>query len=229
MRRVAQFILLAGGLFFFGSLTWAQSVRGSLGIFQLGYLNAPQAGMAAQSFAPDWFPRLNDHFVYSGAEGWFRMNRIMLGVSASALNARTVSARQTRLQRVGGLGQIKAGYVLFDNRRWLLYSAIGQGFSSAMVTLQQPDNDPITWMLSSHTTDFSIQIQKRFAAKNSPKTNKIRGLWMGLRLGYLASAKSALWQTIPDASPPVIKPAYALNGFYATLTLGGGRFQYKTP
>ncbi|RRB17969.1 hypothetical protein EHT87_06760 [Larkinella knui] len=205
----------------------AQSVRGSFGFFQLGYFNAPQSGAVAQTFAPDWFPHLNDHFIYSGAEGWLRRNRFMAGLSASALTARSVSVQQTRVERVTGMGQLKISYVLFDNRRWLLYSAVGRGISSSLITVHQNGSEPVIWMLPTHSTDLSLHMNRLLVSERSAEPTAVRGLWLGLRIGYVVSAKSAHWQQIPEGQPTQFKPEYALNGLYFTLTIGGGGFQYS--
>ncbi|MFC5412468.1 hypothetical protein ACFPMF_24300 [Larkinella bovis] len=227
MKRIIFFSVLLVTFLFGGSRVYPQAVRGHLVYFQMGYLNAPQAGPVAQTFAPDWFPRLNDHFIYSGGEGWLRFNRLMAGLAATALTAHPVSAQQTRVDRVGGIGQLKLGYVLFDNRQWLCYSSVGQGFSSVMLTVNSAGSKPVTWMLPSHTTDVSVHLHTLLARPRPADEKTAQGLGLGLHLGYVISARSSLWQQIPDGNLLQLKPTYAMNGFYVTLTIGGSRFQYS--
>ncbi|RRA99991.1 hypothetical protein [Larkinella rosea] len=226
MRRISLLYFSAALLLACQTIAPAQSVRGSFGFFQLGYLNAPKSGNVARTFAPDWFPSLNDHFIYSGAEGWLRRNRLMAGLSASALTARSISVQQTRVERAAGIGQIKLGYVLFDTRRWVCYSAIGQGISSSLITIHQDGFQPHIAVLSSHSTDLSLHLNRLLVPDPSVGPEETKGFWLGLRIGYVASSKSAHWQQLPDGQPNQVKPEYALNGFYVTLTVGGGGFHY---
>ncbi|WP_421826958.1 hypothetical protein [Larkinella sp.] len=226
MKRITSVGIMLGLLLVGCAGASAQTVRGSIGFFQMGYLNAPQSGVVAQAFAPDWFPTLHNHFIYSGGEGWLRRNRLMAGFSASALTARSISVQQTRVERVAGLGQLKLGYVLFDNRRYLLYSSFSQGFSSSVISINQSGSEPVVWMLPSHSTDLAVHFNHLIARNPSDNPDEVRGLWLGLRVGYLVSSKSAHWVQIPEGVQHQFKPTYALNGLYGNLSIGGGRFRY---
>lgn len=208
-----------------GGRARTQPVRGSMGFFQMGYINAPQSGAIAQTFVADAFPQLNDFHLYTGGEGWVRIDRFMLGLSASALMTRSTSWQQTHLDRMASLGQFKLGYVLLDNRQWLLFPSFGQGIATSGITLEPASEPARTWVLTNNTMDLALNINK-LVVHDQASEHQTKGFWLGIRLGYLVSTKSSLWQELSGAYNYQLKPAYGLNGFYATLAIGGGKFRY---
>ncbi|GAA4417425.1 hypothetical protein GCM10023187_49810 [Nibrella viscosa] len=206
----------------------AQLTVGGAGFFRTGYINLRNAGVTAGRFATTGFPAMGDGFALAGGEGYYRYNRVIVGLGVMAMQSRTTRLGDVAIERTASAGTAKLGWIIHEGKRWFMYPAVGPGLSTLSLTRHEPGQYITIRHLFSYATDVSLNADLKL--RNwSGNRERFSGLMLGLRAGYLVSPGSAQWKSNTDLGQMASLPTYATNGFYIAVTVGGGRFGVRRP
>ncbi|GAA4453143.1 hypothetical protein GCM10023189_17770 [Nibrella saemangeumensis] len=207
---------------------FAQTTVGGAGFFRTGYMNLRDAGATARHFAPNGSPAMGDGFALAGAEGYYRHNRVIVGLGIMAMQTRTTRFADQAIERTASTGTVKLGYIIHEGKRWFVYPAIGPGLSTLSLTRHEPNRTVTIRHLFSYATDVSLNADLKLTNWSCEREH-YSGLMLGLRAGYLVSPGSAQWKSSSDLGQMASLPTYATNGFYVAVSVGGGRFGLRKP
>jgi hypothetical protein len=163
-----------------------------------------------------------------GGGGYFCIGNLLLGGGGAWLSTTQTHNADNSVTFKGGYGSFMIGYAIPTDKRSIFYPAIGIGGGGFDLIIKQ----------KSPSTNFSQQINAPNGTLNAGAGGWLlnaqlgyqrffggkgrEGFSIGLKAGYKFSPT---WVVSLNDAPMDNAPAINMNGFYATLTLGGGSLE----
>lgn len=207
---------------------WCQSVRGGAGFLYAGQSVWPGAASAMYD-ASQPAPRLaNDRYVLIGAEAYYRRDRWLLGINASALANKRVDdpAAQTTIESSASNVHLWVGWVAWQTRRTKLYPSLGPGINSMNVNRTAANGTTTIYVLDGFATDLGLTLDW-FVLKADTELTLHAGTLLSLRAGYRLTTASAEWHSDHTGPARLAPSRFSPHGFYVTLGIGGGGFRSR--
>jgi hypothetical protein len=220
---MAYLLLLLGP-----AAAWCQSVQGGAGFLYAGQSVWPGAASAIYE-ASSPAPRLaNDRYVLIGAEAYYRRNRWLVGINASALaNKRADDAvTQTTIESSASNVHLWAGWVAWQTKRAKLYPFLGPGINSINVNSTAANGTTTIYVLDGFATDLGLTLDW-FVLKADTEPTLHAGTLLSLRAGYRLTTASAEWHNDQAGPSRLVPSRFSPHGFYVTLGIGGGGFRSR--
>ncbi|MBO0935814.1 hypothetical protein J2I47_04570 [Fibrella sp. HMF5335] len=206
----------------------SQSVWGGAGFLFGGQSVWPGSASAMHQLNPAIRSAGNDGYPMVGAEAYIRVNRWLIGATASSLTNKPLSAAgaQPRLESSASNAHLWVGWVAWQSRRTKLYPSVGPGYNSLNVNAIQTDGTVETSVLDGFATDLGLTVDWHIVSTgNDPLL--LAGPLLSLRVGYRLTTASATWHGDRPMSTTLVASRYSPHGFYITLGIGGGGFRRK--
>lgn len=166
----------------------------------------------------------SDRYTVLGANAYYRADRWLFGVDASALVNTSLPAASVEYSASSAYGWI--GWIVWENNRFTVYPSVGPGYNSLAITQTSYSTETKTRTLTGFSTDLGVTLSG-FVFKSAITPPLSAGTLISVRAGYRFTNASSRWQgdqiggPVPDANP------YAAHGFYLTLGIGGGGFRRR--
>jgi hypothetical protein len=161
-----------------------------------------------------------------GGGGYFVINNFMIGGGGSWLADSRRKNPGSSQHLKGGYGCFSIGYLIYSGKRSLFYPTIGLGGggydmivskNSSSPDFTQQLNTP-SGTLSANAGGWMSNIQLNYQCFFSKAGTE--GFFIGLRAGYKYSPYD--WSVGIDNNKLNNAPGINMNGFYASIILGGG-------
>jgi hypothetical protein len=218
-------IILCLITFFFTINLIAQNTKGWAGFFKIGYANIAKTGTTLDEIAPEGISGFTNNFVTLGAEGYYRHNCFFFGLDGNLGFQNAHKPANVGAEGFYGSGFFKVGMNLFEEDNYWIYPSIGTGTSFLMMTTYDKVGDK-TGNFRNKTLfnpSFDFGLNADFLLNKTPESGKFDSWILGVRTGYRASFENSNWRDT-DGNKINGLPTYANNGFYVSLTIGGGGF-----
>lgn len=203
----------------------AQSIKGGAGFLKLGYANMSKAGSTLDKIAPEGIKGFTNDFVTIGAEGYYRHNCFIFALDCNMGAQKAIKPVNSGAEAFYGAGLLKIGMVVSQEDNYWIYPSIGAGSSFLVMTtydkVGSKTENISNKALFNPTFDFGLNAD--FLLNKTPESGKFGSWILGVRTGYRASFENSNWRDT-DGNKINGLPAYANNGFYVSLTIGGGGF-----
>jgi hypothetical protein len=206
---------------------YAQEMAGIAIFSKIGYTSLPGSSSTLTNIAPHG-STVNNNSTAFGAEGYFRINKVILVLDGNMAiqNAESADANKARIFQC--VAYTKVGRIILDKTHYWIYPSLGLGVASIDINTYNNENDEVTNLknkvLSSPSFDFGFNAD--FIA-NKIMNREGYGAWLlGLRTGYRVSIKNCGWRD-NDGNKLSNMPSYTYKGFYVMVTIGGGVFVRK--
>lgn len=191
--------------------------------FSLEQLNLDKMN---STLSANGFEKLNPLTFSYGGGGAFCVSNFVIGGGGAWLAGSRVRNTDRSLNIKGGYGYFSLGYILFSGRRYVLYPSLGIGGGGYSMIISKKDtlhgfseqlNSPsgmVTADAGGWMTNVQLSYQYFF---NNAGT---QGFFIGIRAGYKYSPSG--WKISVNDNELSGAPTMNMNGFYATIILGGG-------
>jgi len=236
MNKISFTLLLMA---FLASSVIAQNAdhvnRGGLGFVKLG-LGFGTPGDLNDDLATTFGQNadIKGNAIDIGAGGFLLFSkRILVGVEGFGYFHPKKDIGESSAKLTGGGGELKLGFALLNNNKFLGFPYLGLGFGGNRVEITNRDGDKRTFGTE---TNIPVNFEERLRAKYAildlgislfkipaPDTD---GISIGGHIGYRTSLGKDTWQM--DNDDDVIGANdMGISTFYIKLSIGGGGFFYK--
>jgi hypothetical protein len=224
--QTARFIVFA--LLLIPLTNSAQSIRGGAGFLFGGQSVWPGSANAVQQQSGSLGLTGTNQYALFGAETYFRSNRWLFGINASALVNKPIAVvgTQPRIESSASNAHLWVGWVAWQSKRAKLYPSLGPGINSFNINSTKSGRTPTTMTLDGFSTDFALTFDW---LTTKPLIDQIlmAGPMLSMRVGYRLTTGSAEWHS-DSTTPTIVSPnRYVPRGFYITLGVGGGGFRQR--
>jgi hypothetical protein len=219
-------------LLIFSSLTpvLSQKYIGGAGGINIGAIHFDPSGF--NQFLPQDYPQLTGDFLSLGGDGYFMYENIIIGGSGHGLYGDEIRFNQQKANIGGGMGFFQIGYDFLHKEHLKFYPLIGLGGGGMTMTFStvgnQPKNDVVQGNADGNylQTDISwgsfmidLGIGFDFFPETEGGGSSPR---LGIRAGYQFTPSNVDFRYA--GGPITGATAYALNGYYFRIIMGGGGF-----
>ncbi len=226
--QTARFIVFA--LLLIPFTNSAQSIRGGAGFLFGGQSVWPGSANAVQQQSGSLGLTGTNQYALFGAETYFRSNRWLFGINASALVNKPVAVvgTQPRVESSASNAHLWVGWVAWQSKRAKLYPSLGPGINSFNINSTRTSSTMTTMTLDGFSTDFNLTFDW-LTIKPHIDPTLMAGPMLSIRAGYRLTTGSAEWHGDGHSTTPTtLSPnRYAPHGFYLTLGVGGGGFRQR--
>ena len=160
-----------------------------------------------------------------GGGGLFSINNFLLGGGGASLNSQNVYNETNAINLKGGYGFFNFGYIVYSGKRSVLYPAIGLGAGGYSLSIRKknlPGN--FTQQLNTPEGMVTTEVSGRMLNLELNYLLFLRkektGFYLGFKAGYKYSPQS--WETKLVHASLTNSPNMNMNGFYASILIGGG-------
>lgn len=165
-------------------------------------------------------------YMSFGGAGYFVIRNVLLGGGGASLDSYQVAGDSTLTEIGGGYGFVSVGYVFATGRRAIFYPNIGMGGGGFTAQLGKTGatQDFTQQLLSPHgrfqagAGGYFVNVQLAWQTMVGTETRS--GWSIGLKAGYRFGALG--WQTHVNGNRGINSPRMNMNGFYASIIIGGG-------
>jgi hypothetical protein len=176
--------------------------------------------------AANGYGAISSNQLSLGGGGNFALKSFLIGGEGAGFVGSSTSSALNAIDFDGGYGFLNAGYVIPAGKKWLLYPMLGAGAGGYSILIRQKNpnsnfSDQISTpnggtLMEAGGLLFNAQLgcQYFFCGKNT------QGFFVGLKSGYRFSPTA--WKLRVSGTEMAGAPEINMNGFYATLILGGG-------
>lgn len=215
------------------SASMAQDLRmGGSGGFYMGYKTMDVDGF--NQFAPTGSSFGND-VIQIGGDGYFVLNNFILGggghYNRGDRFSSSLNGNDYTFELDGGGGFFQVGYIVFERNNLYVFPLAGLSFEAmgltqafaGDLTLEDPSN--LNLDNSASISSFNSLIDLGIGADLFPGN---KGFKIGLRLGYnIGLDREATWRHPGGEFTNNFDDNLSQDGFYARITLGGGKIVDK--
>lgn len=209
-----------------------------------GHFGHVAVGYDGAKFGPvnDWmpfelgYPSLKNNLVSIGLDHYSVINNVLVGIQLQSKVGNVVRSSTGNMRPYVFDGMIQAGYVVFNQKKLIIYPTIGAGYGAFGNHLfntrkKYPDFVPD----EPSTRENVVFINRGFVGSlavsadyyvRQQLTERNKGFVVGLRVGYDFRPKSDRWQ----ANGKLIEgggPEFAAAGPFVRLLLGLGKIGPK--
>jgi hypothetical protein len=207
---------------------WSQSVQGGAGFLYAGQSIWPGAASAIHEVSKPAPLLPNDRYTMIGAEAYYRRNRWLVGINASALANKQSQATgtPTTIESSASNVHLWIGWVAWQTKRTKLYPCFGPGINSVNVNTTAANGTTTIYVLDGFATDIGLTVDW-FALKADTEPTLHAGTLLSLRAGYRLTTASAEWHSDHSGTSLLTPTRFSPHGFYLTLGIGGGGFRSR--
>lgn len=220
--RMPATLLLIGlaAMLSFTGLQAQKGLKGGSGGFLIGFKSYNTS--AYQYFVEEGGPQLSDNLLQVGGEGYFLLNRFVLGGGGYYSAGNRNDFGNVTYQIQGGGGYAHLGYAVHQSRQLIAFPLLGIGFEALGINRRINTDityDPGRFLEAGYafvTPTLDIGTGIDWFPGN-------KGFKLGLRAGYnLSLSRSNDWRHEGGEVTNPNLPDNDLDGFYLRLTIGGG-------
>jgi len=196
-------------------------LKGGAGHFYVGYKGFDAASLSY--FLPDAAPALENGLWQMGGQGYFVLNRFLLGGGGHYTGRNQFSFANNRYALNGGGGYVTLGYNVVQQQGLLLFPYTNVGVEALGLNIWVEED--VAFAQGQFTqASYSIVTPTVDVGIGADWWPWRRGLKVGARVGFqYALNRSPQWHHAPGQElTNANAPATALDGFYVRLVLGGG-------
>ncbi|MBC3787987.1 hypothetical protein [Spirosoma utsteinense] len=207
---------------------WGQSIQGGAAFLYGGQSLWPGSATAIQQVSQITEPIGNDRFILIGAEAYYRRNRWLFGVNASALANKRVydAATRTTIESSASNAHLWIGWVAWQTKRTKLYPSLGPGINAFNVNATDDSKALTTYVIDGFATDIGLTFDWLVAqAATDPRLQA--GPLLSLRAGYRITTAPTPWHNDRTGTAMPSAGRFSPHGFYLTLGIGGGGFRSR--
>jgi hypothetical protein len=208
----------------------AQRVRGGAGFFKGGYSYAPGSGNTFNKIAPAGINGFTNNYALIGGEGYYKGKNIVLSLEGTVAAQKDRAAGNVHAENFVYAGHLRLGFIVSESKNCWIYPSIGSGTAAiALNTYTKASSSEKAQNLENKilvSPSFDIGLNADYILSRVPDKKAYGALLMGLRTGYRFSFRNDNWRN-GDWDKLNGLPAYANNGFYVTVAIGGGGFVKK--
>jgi hypothetical protein len=176
------------------------------------------------------YPSIPLNSTSFGGGGVFILNNVVVGGGGAWLMNQKTQNPLSSVNLKGGYGYFSLGYVVYSNKRSLLYPTLGIGGGGYTIMVDQKNspkdfsqqlnspNGMVALDAGGWMANFQLSYHYFFTGKDK------EGFFIGLKAGYKYSPYN--WTTSINDNRLNNSPKINMNGFYATLVLGGGNITH---
>jgi hypothetical protein len=212
----------------FSSTAWGQSTQGWAGFLFGGQSVWPGATRAIQQQSQLLQTVGRDRYALFGAGAYFRINRWLVGVNASALVNQRASAAgvSPTVESSASNAHLWVGWVAWQSKRAKVHPSIGPGINAFNINSTRTDGSVTTATLDGFATDFGCTFDWQLTQPSTTQTISA-GPMLSVRAGYRLTTGSREWHG-DSIKPTTLSPSrYSPHGFYITLGIGMGGFRNR--
>ena len=206
----------------------SQSIQGGAGFLYAGQSVWPGAASAIYEVSKPTARLTSDRYTMIGAEAYYRRNRWLVGINASALANKQSqdTGTPTTIESSASNVHLWVGWVAWQTHRTKLYPWFGPGINSVNVNATAANGTTTIYVLDGFATDIGLTVDW-MALKADTEPTIHAGTWLSLRAGYRLTTASAEWHSGHASTSLFVPTRFAPHGFYVTLGLGGGGFRSR--
>jgi len=172
------------------------------------------------------YGKINPYQMSWGGGGNFAIKNFLIGGEGAGFVGSRVSNNSNSIDFTGGYGHFNFGYIIYSGKRSVLYPMLGiggGGFSILVNQKNQNNNfeDQINSPAGGVIMDAGgLLLNAQIAYQYFICGHEKEGFFIGLKTGYRYSPGQ--WKMSVNGNELNNAPRINMNGFYATIILGGG-------
>lgn len=207
------------------SLLAQDKLTGGGGGFSIGGTTHDMS--ALNTFLPENLGSFDDNSLQIGGGGYGVYQNWMLGASGYYSQGDRKEGDGLAYRVNGGAAFAHLGYVALQQQKFIAYPRIGIGFASLGVD-EQVDGQvdyPADQLLAAEYELRAPVLDLGAGLDFFPFQKEGYGLMLGLRAGYKLTLGEGQWYHNGGELVGEALPAFDMDGFYLSLTLGGAGFK----
>lgn len=198
----------------------AQQIAGIAIFSKIGYTSGPSSTLNKIVQPGSGF---SNNFITYGAEGYFRVNKIVVALEA---NMGLQKAKSTCIERAAvssGVAYARLGWVVAEKKHYWIYPSIGPGIAAVDIITYVNDEAAKLKNKLHYSPSFDMGFNADFIIRKIPDRADFATMLIGLRSGYRVSIRNKGWRDNNNNKLSNM-PSYGQNEFYITATIGIGAF-----
>jgi len=201
--------------------------RSGRGYFQMGVHTLDLAPLNDR-LAAQGIPTFSNRFVTLGFGGHAERGRLLIGGEGHGLLEQSETAGAFQRKLSGGYGFFDLGYLLTRAPTVRVYTLLGVGAGGMNLEATERSLPSFDDVLAEPRRGSDLAIGAlllqfgagaEYIARLSPDAERVRGLALGVRAGYVLAPWKSEWNIGGSEVPG--GPSLGLDGFYLRFSLGG--------